>query len=225
MPWRELHRVFGLLDPLLDEAALIQVVDVHIFEADVTAVGRVQDLHDLVDRSRLQPERTADPDRPVEVGFGEAVVGRGQVGRAFALAEAQRIEICSQMAAHAIGADEHHRADAVIGRAADFVRAASSGGRLLRRGCLHLLDRRLSRVEASVDLVEFGEGPIRTCPARAGLGFKLEGLVVHSYAVANSSLRVRPSSDGLGDTVIPAASIAAILLAASPLPPDTIAPA
>src|SRR6476660_6380109 len=45
------------------------------------------------------------------------------------------------------------------------------------------------------------------------------------HAATNNSLSVLPNSDGLGETVIPAASIAAILLAASPLPPDTIAPA
>src|SRR5678816_2594560 len=37
--------------------------------------------------------------------------------------------------------------------------------------------------------------------------------------------RVFPSSDGLGETRIPAASIAAILLSAPPWPPETIAPA
>src|SRR3546814_4758804 len=41
----------------------------------------------------------------------------------------------------------------------------------------------------------------------------------------STSASVVPSSDGLADTLMPAASIAAILLSASPLPPDTIAPA
>ena len=37
---RELDGLFGALDPVLDEAPLLDLVDVHIFEADVAAVGR-----------------------------------------------------------------------------------------------------------------------------------------------------------------------------------------
>ena len=68
--------VVRALDPLLDEAPLLQVVDVHIFEADVAAVGVLQHLDDLAHGRLLEAERAADPDRPVEVGVGEAVIGR-----------------------------------------------------------------------------------------------------------------------------------------------------
>src|SRR5439155_10978651 len=81
----------------------------------------------------------------------------------------------------------------------------------------------LGRVEAEVQLVQLGQRPVRPRPARPGLAFDGSDEVVH--AVTSNSLSVLPSSDGLGLTVIPAASIAAILLSASPLPPETIAPA
>ena len=41
---RELDGVVGALDPLLDEAPLLDLVDVHIFEADVAAVVVLQHL-------------------------------------------------------------------------------------------------------------------------------------------------------------------------------------
>ena len=101
------------LDPILDEAALIEVVDVHIFEADVAAVGVLQDLDDLADARALEAQRAADPDRMVEVGIGEAVIGRGEVGRHLAALQAERVEPRREVPAHAIGADEHDRADRI----------------------------------------------------------------------------------------------------------------
>jgi hypothetical protein len=50
------------LDPLLDEAPLLQIVDVHIFDTDGAAVIGLQDRDDLADAGALEPERSADPD-------------------------------------------------------------------------------------------------------------------------------------------------------------------
>src|SRR5439155_1455719 len=127
------------------------------------------------------------------------------------------------MPAHAIGADQHHRADAVLRGAADGVGIAGGLCGLFGHRGLDLLDAGLRRVQAEVQIVEFGDRPIRPRPARALFPFLETNEVVH--AETSNSLSVLPSSDGLGDTVIPAASIAAILLSASPLPPETMAPA
>ena len=54
------------LHPVLEEAALLEVVDVHIFEADIAAIIAPEDLDDLAHRRLLEAERAAEPDRPVE---------------------------------------------------------------------------------------------------------------------------------------------------------------
>ena len=109
----ELDGVVGALDPLLDEAPLLQVVDVHIFEADVAAVGRLQHRDDLADASPARSRARRRVDRAVEVGVGEAVIGRasGRPGSS-RVVQAERIELGGEMPAHAIGADQHHRPDA-----------------------------------------------------------------------------------------------------------------
>ena len=61
---RELDGLFGALDPLLDEAALLQLVDVHIFKADVAAVVGLQHLR----RSR-GPWPVSKPSTPsIQIG-------------------------------------------------------------------------------------------------------------------------------------------------------------
>ena len=47
------------LDPVLEEAPLVEVVDVHIFEADGAAVGGLQHRDDLAHRGRFEAERAA----------------------------------------------------------------------------------------------------------------------------------------------------------------------
>ena len=136
------------LHPVLEEAALLEVVDVHIFEADMAAIIAPEDLDELADAGLLQAERPAEPDRPVERVAGEAVKFRREVGGHLALDEAERVEIGGEMAAHPIGADQHHRADRIVGGPLDLGlgRARGSGGVLrLRRD---LLDRHLGRIEA-----------------------------------------------------------------------------
>ena len=49
-----------VLELLLHPAALFIVGDVHVFEANLAAIVRAQDLHDLADGRPLQAERTAD---------------------------------------------------------------------------------------------------------------------------------------------------------------------
>ena len=103
-----------------------------------------------------------------------------QVGRNMALDQPERVQIRREVAAHAIGPDEHHRADAVFGGAADFIGAGAGRGDLIRDGRLDFLDRRLSRVEAEVELVELGDRPVRPRPARPGFAFDHSDGVVHA---------------------------------------------
>ena len=116
---RELDRGVLALDPVLDEAALVDVADVHIFKADMAAVIALEHAHDLAHRRLLEAERPVEPDRPVEVALVEAVIGRREVGRHLAPGEAERVEVGGKVPAHAIGADQHHRADRIVGGAAE----------------------------------------------------------------------------------------------------------
>jgi len=86
------------------------------------------------------------------------------IGRHVALGEAERIEVGGEMAAHPVGADQHHRADRIPGGLLD-VGAARRGG--LARFGDDLLDRHLHRIERRVELVELGHRPIGARPARA----------------------------------------------------------
>ena len=105
--------------------------DVHELDADLPAVGAAQDLEDLAHGRGLEAEHVVDEDRAVEIGVGEAVGLGLQLRVHLALGEAQRIEVGGEMAHDAIGADQHQRADAVLGRAQ---RTPSGSGRSRRLG-------------------------------------------------------------------------------------------
>ena len=78
--------VADALDALLDPGLLRRILDVHVLDADLAAIGLAHDLQDLAQRRGLEAEHVVDEDRPVEVGFGEAV-GRGvELGMALASA-------------------------------------------------------------------------------------------------------------------------------------------
>ncbi len=90
---------------------------VHELDAERRAVGAGQDLQHLPDGAELQPEHVVEEDRPVVVGFREAVILRGKFVIVLErLGDAERVEIGVQMAAHAEGADHHDGADRIAGR-------------------------------------------------------------------------------------------------------------
>ena len=160
------------------------------------------------------------------------------------------IEMCIRDSA--IDADQHHRADRIVGSALDF--GVGERRPRLRRGRLDR-DLHMLLVERGGQIIAVDQRPVLRRPARAGLDFidvealsfevhlRFHGEEGMGYSGKGSppasgaggpsdqtrsfstSASVVPSSDGLADTVMPAASIAAILLSASPLPPDTMAPA
>ena len=200
---RELDGFFPALDPLLDEAALLEVVDVHIFEADRPAVARLERLDELADARLLEAHRPAEPDRMVELRIVEAVVGRGQLDRNIMMGETQGIELGGQMPAHPIGADQHHRADRFVGGAAHRFGAGARGSRDLAGGFSDLLDRRLGRIEPGIDRVELGAPassaapssvPVRARSSRRGRSPSSPCWVPQPFS---SSVSVGPAQMGL----------------------------
>ena len=109
----EADDLVGALDAVLQEAPFLDVGNVHVFEPDAAAVVLAQDRHQLVHARPFEPERAAEVDRAIERGAGIAVVFGRQVGRQLVLGQAERIEVGAEVAAHAVGAHQHHRLDRI----------------------------------------------------------------------------------------------------------------
>jgi hypothetical protein len=155
------------LHPLLEEAALLQVVDVHIFEADHCRSNWRAAPRRARARWPIEAERAAEEDRRSSASPVEAVEFGREVGRQLALGEAERIEIGGEVAAHAVGADQHHRADRILRRLATPRRTCPKPA---ARRLGFLRDRRsivISVGSSPVDLVELGQRPVVPRPARA----------------------------------------------------------
>ncbi len=116
------------LDARLDPLALLELLDVHVFDADLLAIGRLERGQNLFQGRGREAEEPIDEDRPVEIGLGEAVSRRVEIGVIVPIGEAERIEIGDHVTAGAIGADEVHRAHGI------------------ERGLMHLLGKRRGRV-------------------------------------------------------------------------------
>ena len=103
-------------DALLDPGLLRGVADVHELDAERLAVGAVADRGDLAQIGVFEAEHVIEEDLAVEIGFAEAVGARVElfaVARGF---DAERIELGMEVAAHAVGADQHQGADRVARR-------------------------------------------------------------------------------------------------------------
>ena len=112
------------LDPALDPGFLVGILDVHELDADRAAIGLAQDLHDLPQGRGFAAEHVVDEDRPVHVGFGEAVGFRVELGVRGGDLQAERVEPGFEVAAHAVGADQHQRAQGRDGGGADLIARA-----------------------------------------------------------------------------------------------------
>ena len=77
------------LDPGLDPALLIRLLDVQELDADGRAVRLLQHLHDLTEGRLLEAQHVVEIERPVEVGVGEAVGAVVELGMMVAAGEAQ----------------------------------------------------------------------------------------------------------------------------------------
>jgi hypothetical protein len=157
-------------DALLQPGLLARLGDVHELDAERRAVGAAQDGEHLADGRELQAEHVVDKDLAVEIGLAEAVGGRVELWMRLRRLEPQRIEIGLEMAAHAVGADHHQRADGVARRLLHLL-GRDVVAVLLRLGKEALADRRLEGAERAV---EGGDGvavgarrPVRPLPGRA----------------------------------------------------------
>src|ERR1700682_5363985 len=310
----------GTFDALLDPGLLRGIGDVHELDAERLAVGALANRDDFAKRAVFEAEHVVEEDFTVEIACGKTIGARIEL---FAIArrlDAERIELGVEMAPHAIGADQHQRADGIAGGLIDV------GGRDLGAlglclggdlGADRLLDRRPVAVQRRGQIVARCQRPVVAAPGGAfgvlldvgggvlqafeeflpigidrsrvllvagievidvgGVGALQKGregksgirvlarhdgvLVIFGSRVEDSatpirkpdqrdkepftlsgtnipaeknqelnynfnfSARVCPRRAGDGETVIPAASMAAVLEPASPLPPEMMAPA
>ena len=159
------------LHALLEEATLLDVGDVHVFEADIAAVILAQRVDELADRDPFEAHRAAEINLPVDVGVGEAVIFGLQILGHLALREAERIEVRGEVTTDAVGADEQLRADRVgCGLGDLFLRdgrgCRCGGGRLAALGGLGR-GLHLGRIERRGQVVRGSERPAGALPARA----------------------------------------------------------
>ncbi len=85
----------------------------HVFDADLAAIGPPQDRDDLAQARALASENVVEENLAVEIGLAEAVAAVIELGIGPALLEPERVEIGFEMAPHAIGADQLQGADRV----------------------------------------------------------------------------------------------------------------
>ena len=159
------------------------------FDAQRLAIGAPQDGDDLVQRAEFEAEHVVEKDRAVEIGLGEPVGARIKLLLVVRRRQAERIEVGVEMAAGAIGADQHERAYRVAGRALDVGRGKRDAFRLRLRlhfaadcsaGLGPLPAERLSKVSG------LGLRPARPGPGRA------PGAFGHVAAVVFQALEERP---------------------------------
>ena len=137
------------LDLALDPGFLVGVLDVHELDRDGAAIGLAQDRHDLAQRGSFEAQHVVDEDRPVHVGFGEAVALQIEFRVVLRRLQAKRIEFRFQMAAHAVDPDQHQRPDRVQDRRPGLRQARLCTGR--RDAWLSgLLRRRLAILEGDL---------------------------------------------------------------------------
>ena len=136
----ELGAVLDVLDALLDPRLLVGIGDVHVFDADLAAVGLAQAVPDLAQGGRFtQAQRAEDQDRAVPVAIAEAVGRRIELAVPRLADQAQRIEVGFEMAADAVGADQQEGPGGVQGGGADLLLGlVGDGGRRRRAVALHV---------------------------------------------------------------------------------------
>ncbi len=94
-------------DTILDPGALLGVGDMHVLDADMAAIGALQDVEHLAQRAEFEAERAADIDGAVVIGFGEAVGLGLELGVLAARDELERVELGDEVTASPVVADQH----------------------------------------------------------------------------------------------------------------------
>ena len=152
---RELDFLVGSLDTLLNPGLLRRIRNMDEFEADGPAIGPPQDREHFAHGRIFEPEHMIDEDLAIVVGLLKAVGRRMELLMVSLRLKSKRIEIGVQMAAHAIGADHHERADGITRRPSNIVVAwRRFWPRLLRLGAQLLGDRLFRRRPIAVQRVD-----------------------------------------------------------------------
>ena len=96
--------VVGHLDALLDPAALLWILDVHVLDADAAGVGVAQHAEDLAELHQGAAGEAAGGELPVQVPQGEAVGEDIEIGM-HALLVLERVGVGHEVTPHAVGVD------------------------------------------------------------------------------------------------------------------------
>ena len=166
----EADLLVGAFDALLDPRLLRGVGDVHEFDAERLAIGALADRDDLAQRGVFEAEHVIEEDLAVEIGLGKTVAARIEFFAVARRLDAERIELGVEMAAHAVGADQHQRADGIAGRLM-HVGGGDIGALGLRfggeLGADGLLDLRPVAVECGGQVIARRQRPVIASPGGA----------------------------------------------------------
>ena len=182
-------------DALLDPAFLRGIGDVHELDAQRLAIGAAQDGDDLAHGREFEPEHLVEENPAVEIGFGEAVGARIEFFFVLFRLEPERIELGVEMAAHAVGADQHQRVDGIargllhVGRGNLDALALRLGGDFFADA---LFGFRPLPVERGHQIAVRPQRPIRFLPGGAARAFDDVGARRPSGSRKTPAIRHRP---------------------------------
>src|SRR4051812_408549 len=123
----------GALNALLNPALLLRVRDVHELDAHRLAVGAAQDCDDLAHGAGFETEDLVEEYLAIHVAFAEPITARIELLVVLRAFEAEWIQVRVEVAADAVGADQHQRVDGIargllhVGRGQLYTRALCLG--------------------------------------------------------------------------------------------------
>ena len=157
------------LDALLDPGLLRGVGDVHEFDAERLAVGALADRDDFAQGRVFQAQHMIEEDLAVEIGLLEAVGARIEFLAIARRLDPERVELGVEVAAHAVGPDQHQGAHGIARRLMDVGRRqlGSLGLRLGGKpGADGFFDFGPVAVERGGQLVARRQRPVVAAPGR-----------------------------------------------------------
>ena len=110
----EVNLFFFAFDTFLNPAFLFGIGDVHELHTNLFAIGAPQDAQDLADGGGLQAKHVVEENGTVKIRFGETVGLWFEFVVNALLGQAKWVQIGSQMAHDAIGADQHQGAYGIL---------------------------------------------------------------------------------------------------------------
>ncbi len=193
---RELDFLVLALELVLQEAALLDIGDMHVFDADATAIIGLQRRQQLADGHPFETEIAAEIDFLVLLAvefmpFERQILGQLMRG------QTQRIELGGKMPAHTIEPHQQHGAQGIAGGFLDRTRI----GRLARlfERALHLDLHRggIERLGQLVLALPANQRPALALPRRPGLGALRSEVVIfvaHDSDFRESQRKLGPRS-------------------------------